>query len=168
MDSIATDSPLTDQEQRTLLALAAAVIPPSTEFGLPGADDAAIAADILATAKRYHGPVSAALALAERLAQAKHGGAFADLTAAQRTALVAGVSQPGSDDGEAAQRAAGIAGQRALLSILVQCYYRDDRVMRSLGMEPRAPFPQGFEVEQGDWSLLDPVKQRGRIYRDAG
>src|SRR5271170_7514834 len=45
-----------------------------------------------------------------------------------------------------------------LTRIILQCYYRDDRVMRSLGMEPRPPFPKGFEVEQGDWSLLDPVR----------
>ncbi|MGH7054344.1 MAG: hypothetical protein ACREFK_16060 [Stellaceae bacterium] len=30
--------------------------------------------------------------------------------------------------------------------------------MRSLGMEPRPPYPKGFEVESGDWSLLDPVR----------
>jgi hypothetical protein len=35
----------------------------------------------------------------------------------------------------------------------------------SLGMEPRAPFPKGFEVEQGDWSLLDPVRARPKLYR---
>ena len=41
-------------------------------------------------------------------------------------------------------------------------------VMRSLGMEPRPLFPKGFEVEQGDWSLLDPVRARPKLYRDAG
>ena len=46
--------------------------------------------------------------------------------------------------------------------------YRDDRVLRSLGMEPRPPFPKGFEVEQGDWSLLEPVKRRGKLYREVG
>jgi hypothetical protein len=38
--------------------------------------------------------------------------------------------------------------------------------MRSLGMEPRPPFPTGHEVEQGDWSLLDPVRKRAKFYRD--
>ncbi len=41
-----------------------------------------------------------------------------------------------------------------LVSIAVQCYYRDDRVMASLAMEPRAPHPIGFEVPQGDWTLV--------------
>ena len=52
-------------------------------------------------------------------------------------------------------------------SVAVRCYYRHTRVMTSLGMEPRPPYPGGFELEQGDWSLLDPVRKRGRIWRDA-
>lgn len=47
----------------------------------------------------------------------------------------------------------------ALTRVVVQCYYRDDCVMRSLGMEVRPPFPKGFEVEQGDWSLLDRARR---------
>jgi hypothetical protein len=38
-------------------------------------------------------------------------------------------------------------------------------VMRSIGMEARPPFPKGHELEQGDWSLLEPVRARGRIWR---
>jgi hypothetical protein len=37
--------------------------------------------------------------------------------------------------------------------------------MRSLGQEPRPPFPKGHAVEQGDWSLLDPVRKRPPMYR---
>ena len=58
-------------------------------------------------------------------------------------------------------------GVLVLSSVILQCYYRDDRVMRSLGMEPRPPFPNGHEVEQGDWSLLDPVRKRPKLYREA-
>ncbi len=50
---------------------------------------------------------------------------------------------------------------------VLQCYYRDDRVVRSLGLEPRAPFPLGHVLEQGDWSLLDPVRGRAKMWRDA-
>ena len=55
---------------------------------------------------------------------------------------------------------------RILGGILLQCYYRNDAVLRSLGMEARAPFPQGNEVDQGEWHLLDPVKNRGKLYRE--
>jgi hypothetical protein len=37
--------------------------------------------------------------------------------------------------------------------------------MQSLGLEPRPPFPKGHVVEQGDWSLLDPVRARPPMYR---
>jgi hypothetical protein len=39
-------------------------------------------------------------------------------------------------------------------------------VLEAIGMEARAPFPKGFEVEPGDLSLLDPVRRRGRVYRE--
>ena len=55
----------------------------------------------------------------------------------------------------------------ALVSFAVQCYYRDDRVMAALDMEVRAPHPDGYALEEGDWSLLEPVRGRGKIYRDA-
>ena len=55
---------------------------------------------------------------------------------------------------------------RALSAVLLQCYYRNDDVLKSLGMEARAPFPIGNEVEQGDWSLLDQVRSRGSFYRE--
>ncbi len=62
-------------------------------------------------------------------------------------------------------REAGGAAVAALVRVVLLCYYRDDRVMHSLGQEPRAPFPKGHEVEQGDWSLLDPVRARPPIWR---
>ena len=171
MDTIGTDNPFSERQQRALLALAAAIIPASEEYGVPGADDPAIAADILATAKRFHEPIAAALAMEDDLAKAKHGADFLDLSASDRAALVQGANTPGFfDDVEwtfDAARKAQMAGQRTLVSIVAQCYYRDDRVMRSLDMEPRSPFPQGFEVEEGDWSLLEPVRKRGKVYRDA-
>ena len=35
----------------------------------------------------------------------------------------------------------------------------------SLGLEPRPPHPAGYEVEPGDWSLLDPVRAGAMVYR---
>jgi len=37
--------------------------------------------------------------------------------------------------------------------------------MRSLDMETRPPFPKGFDLDQGDMSLLDPVRDRPVFYR---
>ena len=64
-------------------------------------------------------------------------------------------------------RATGGAAAATLVRVVLQCYYRDDRVLRSLGLELRAPFPKGYTLEQGDWSLLDPVKARPPTLRRA-
>jgi hypothetical protein len=95
------------------------------------------------------------VAVLQRL-DAMSGGSFADLDPQPRGTVAARLHEAGGD------------ALTYLTRIVLQCYYRDDRVMRSLGMEPRPPYPKGFEVEQGDWSLLDPVRARPKLYRDAG
>lgn len=166
MTTIATDNPFTAAQQDTLAAFAGAVIPASEDFDVPGADDPAIVADVLATARRYYDAVAAGLEFQDTVSTAAYGAPFAALTDADRADFIARSNTAGGFDHiEWEFDPQAISGQRTLISIILQCYYRDDRVMRSLGMEPRAPFPEGFEVEEGDWSLLEPVRQRGRIYR---
>jgi hypothetical protein len=140
---------LTAEQIRDLRALAGTMIPPSAAYGVPGADDELIFNDIVRSVERDHGDICHALAHLAALA----GGAFADLRP-QRRAEVAAIF-----------REAGGAPLAALARVVLLCYYRDDRVMRSLGLEPRAPFPKGHIVEQGDWSLLDPVRARPPMYR---
>ena len=48
---------------------------------------------------------------------------------------------------------------------VVASYYQDDRVMAALGLEARPPHPGGYEVETTDWSILDPVRLKEKIYR---
>jgi hypothetical protein len=140
---------LTAQQARDLRALAGAIIPPSATYEVPGADDERIFADILRSLERDRDDIGRALADLATLS----GGAFADLEAARRTEVAA------------AFREADGAPLAALVRVVLLCYYRDDRVMRSLGQEPRPPFPKGHVVEQGDWSLLDPVRARPSMYR---
>ena len=154
-ETIATDNPFTGDEVRTLLALVGAVIPANAEHGVPGADDADIAADILATARPYHATLANALKRIEAIAAQRHGTGYADLDAGTRASLTRDLSR------------SRFAGVGTLVTIATQCYYRDDRVMRSLDMEPRPPHPDGFDIPQGDWSLLDPVRRRGKIYKEA-
>lgn len=153
-ETIASDNPFTKHQQRTLLALVGAVIPASTEFGTPGADDPAIVADILATARPHHAAVANALSQIESTAGKQHDAAYTDLDVATRAGIASDLSR------------SRFAGVGTLVTIAAQCYYRDDRVMRSLGMEPRSPYPDGFDIPQGDWSLLEPVRQRGEIYKE--
>ena len=39
-------------------------------------------------------------------------------------------------------RATGGEAVATLTRVVLQCYYRDDRVVRSLGLEPRPPYPK--------------------------
>ena len=50
---------------------------------------------------------------------------------------------------------------------LLDCYYTNDRVLVGLGLDLNPPFPTGNDVETGDFSLLNPVKQRGEFFRKA-
>ena len=140
---------LSNSETRDLRAFAGTMIPASARYGVPGADDDAIFADILKSLERDRDDVVRALARLATLA----GGAFADLAPERRLEIAEGF------------RAEGGASLAAITRVVLLCYYRDDRVMLSLGQEARPPFPKGHTVEQGDWSLLDPVKKRQPIWR---
>jgi hypothetical protein len=141
---------LSPAESRDLRCLAGVMVPVSTEFGVPGADDAAISADIIASLGRDLTAVRQALGVLA----ASAGGAFADLDETRRAEVAARF------------QAQGGSLLAALNRIVLQCYYRDDRVVRSLGLEARPPFPKGHTLEQGDWSLLDPVRARPKMWRD--
>ncbi|WP_439363900.1 hypothetical protein ACNJYD_27830 [Bradyrhizobium sp. DASA03005] len=146
-----SDQPtLTPRQRDDLRAIAAMIIPASEEYKVPGADDPAIQADMLATLGRDTKLVAAALDHLARLA----GAPLAELDAARRGA----VAQEFRNNGVAAA---------TLVRVVLQCYYRDDRVLGSLGIELRAPFPKGHVLPDGDWSLLDPVKARGGALRRA-
>jgi hypothetical protein len=143
---------LSADQCQSLRCLAVMMIPASAEYGLPSASDDAIFGDIMRSLGRDAGHVIAVLQTLDAIA----GGPFADLDPQRRETVAAQLRETGGED------------LTYLTRIILQCYYRDDRVMRSLGMEPRPPFPKGFEVEQGDWSLLDPVRARPKFYRGVG
>jgi hypothetical protein len=136
---------------RSLRCLAELMIPASPEYDVPSAGDDRIFADIVRSLGRDAHHVAAVLQTLDEMA----GGVFADLDPARRDAVGTRLREQGG------------GALAHLTRIIVQCYYRDDRVMRSLGMEPRPPYPKGFEVEQGDWSLLDAVRKRPKMYREA-
>jgi hypothetical protein len=148
---MSADSLLTPRQSDDLRAIAGVIIPASMEFDVPGGDDPAIQADIVATLGRDAGLVREALDELARLA----GRPMADLDPTRREAVALEL------------RAKGGAGVATLTRVVLQCYYRDDRVVRSLGLEPRPPYPKGYVLEDGDWSLLDPVRARPPFWRRA-
>ena len=137
-------------EIRALRDVAGTMIPESPAFGVPGADDPAILDDIVRSVGRDLALVRAALV--EIAARSR--GAFAELERDSREALI--------ND----YHSSGAAPIVALGRVILGAYYRDDRVLRALKQEARAPFPKGYELEQGDWSLLDAVRSRSPLWRD--
>jgi len=145
------DSGLSPAQSRDLRRLAGIMVPADAEYGVPGADDPAVFADIERSLGRDHAAVQQALAALNEMA----GGSFADLDDARAEAAAETLL------------ARADAMVHALGRAVLQCYYRDDRVFLSLGLEPRPPFPQGRTLEQGDWSLLDAVRAMPKLWRDA-
>ncbi|MCA1400886.1 hypothetical protein [Bradyrhizobium sp. BRP56] len=142
---------LTAAQRADLRTVAAMIVPESDEYKMPGADDVAIQADMLATLGRDTALVAQALGHLAKLA----GKPLAELDDAGRDAVAREF------------RSHGGAAAATLVRVVLQCYYRDDRVLRSLGLELRAPFPKGHVLPEGDWSLLDPVRARGGTLRRA-
>ena len=147
-------APLFSQRQREVLArLVGWIIPASEKYGIPGADDEEILQTILDKCANHKGLVAQGLDGFDGFAQAR-GGKWEDWDSAELEASLKEFE---------VEQASFVA---LVTMIAAQAYYQDARVLRSLDLEARPPFPGGYEVPQGDWSLLDPVKERGKRYRD--
>jgi hypothetical protein len=146
----ASETRLSAAEIDALRKIAGTMVPADAAVGMPGADDPAILDDIVRSTGRDLPLVREALAAIAT----KSGGAFSELDLTTRERLI--------ND----WYASGGAAAMALGRVIVGAYYRDDRVLLALGHEARAPFPKGYVLEQGDWSLLDVVRGRKPFWRD--
>ena len=153
MSKLNITSQLSDNDTRDLIILVAMIVPPSKEHDLPGADDPLIFTDILAAAAPHSATIVPAIQALDTIARDLQATGFADLAVEQ---------QETSADTFRKHHA---AEAELLEALTVQCYYRDERVKNNLDMDTRPPFPVGFELEQGDWSLLDKVRKRPAFYR---
>ena len=141
---------LSAAEIRGLCDIAGTMIPESREHGVPGADDPVILNDIVNSLGRDLPLVREAVAAIAALSD----GVFAGLDRGKREALVNDYYTTG-----------GVPAV-ALGRVILAAYYRDDRVLLALKLEARPPFPKGYTLEQGDWSLLDAVRRRAPFWRD--
>jgi hypothetical protein len=146
----ALETRLSDAEIEDLGVIAGTMVPEDTALRMPGADDPAILEDMVRSMGRDLPLVREAVAAIA----AKSGEAFAEMDQAAREALI-NEWYPG-----------GGAPALALGRVIASAYYRDDRVLSALGHEARAPFPKGYVLEEGDWSLLDVVRKRQPFWRD--
>lgn len=150
---IQSDNPFTDAERTLIGKLAHMMIPASGKYGVPGADDAAILSTILAKGKAHESLLKKGVYDFSQLAQDQQKTA-SELSDKELLALM--------KDFRMSHR----SFVQTLMTITAQSYYQDERVLKSLDLEARPPFPQGYSLQQGDWSLLDPVKQKDKIYRE--
>ena len=146
---------LTNKQIKIFRLLARGMIPASTEYGLPGGDDQKIFDNILVAAQVDLQLLEKGLSELDDLSRAHHKKEFLSLDDQMRSNIISSFL------------ASSAIYVDVISNLILQCYYRDDRVMNSLGMELRSPFPSGYEVAQSDWSLLEPVRKKDKIYRDS-
>ncbi len=149
--------PFSPQDTATLSAVLDEIIPPSEDGRMPGAGEVGLAAyieEVIGRSPELGPAVEQGLSALDAAAR-EAGGAFAELDAATREAVLNGIAgeQPAFLPGLAFQTFTG--------------YYQQPRVLEGLGLEGRPPHPKGFPLEEGDLGLLDPVRERGQRYREA-
>jgi hypothetical protein len=138
-------------------ALLSQLIPASQDGRLPAAGELELADAIFAAgaADPDFGPtLKAGLEALEAAAAEEGEGSFGALAEERRLAVLQGVAdaQP-----ELLPR---------LLGPTCTAYYATPKVAMALGMETWPPHPEGFPLETGDLSLLDPVRSRGPCFRE--
>lgn len=150
-----SDSLLTEDQSRSLLRLLNIIIPPDPNKGMPGAGELDFVGYVAEFEPGRIEAIQLELDLLNQDARDQYQRIFADLERHERDFLVDRLRS------ENAQFAQNVVAQT------MACYYQDDKVVVALGMDASPPFPKGNEVESGDLSLLDPVRGRKQIYRDA-
>lgn len=138
-------------ERRTLESVLDEIIPPSADGRLPGAGQIGLAADIDAALQKVpdlRAMIAQGLADLDAAARARNAGSFSALAKADKVHLL-------NEHG-------------FVLPLAFQtytAYYRHPQVLEALGMEPRAPHPEGYQMPPNDLSLLDAVRHRTKRYR---
>ena len=145
---IASDTKFSDIERRVITAISEGNITNDEATGLPAASDPPILSMILEKAEHFSARLKPDIQLL--LAETDPFG-------------VSPTELTNQLDKDPRFRSFG----RILTIIIMQAYYQDPRVLQSLGLEARPPFPLGHEMEPDDWSLLEPVIKRAPFYRPA-
>ena len=138
---------LTEVERAILQRLMGIMIPADPDMALPSGADPLVIEDAMGSLGRDAGAIRTILAELRR-------NGFLDLPIAQAEYMAMDLLRETR------------AEVLALSRLVAAAYYRDDRVMLAHGREPRPPFPKGHTIVQGDWALLDVVKQKNPIWRD--
>ncbi|MBL8384255.1 MAG: gluconate 2-dehydrogenase subunit 3 family protein [Burkholderiales bacterium] len=145
--------PFTAAERAILDALMDLMIPASPDGRMPSAQSLALYAQTAGLTAAEAATFRGGLADLDARAQAARGAGFAALDPAAAQAIVA------------ALRAERSAFLHAFTLHTAARYLAHDAVMPLIGLEPRASWPRGHAVAEGDWSLIEVVRARPRLYR---
>lgn len=148
---------LSPDEKRALAAVLDAIVPPSGDGRLPGAGELGVADAVEAILRERPAlcpGLASGLARLDARAADRASRPFAELDGAARRSVLDAV----------AQELPAFLGPLVFQTYLA--YYRDARVLEALGLEARAPHPQGYAVSPTDFeSILDPVRRKAPFYR---
>ena len=146
---------LTPGQRASLDIVLNMIVPPSADGRMPGAAEVGVPDYLYAEARDALPELCRELDELDRRSLERFARWFAQLQDRERKPLIE----------EMRAREPSFMSRLAMETLA--CYYLHDRVLEGLGMEARPPYPKGYQVVQGDLSLLNPVRERGKIYRDA-
>ena len=150
-------APFTDDQKRVLAHVLDDIIPASADGTLPAAGALGVAAYLdgsLGALPGLKAMIAEGLDALDALARRRHPRGFDGLSADERAAVLA--EHTGSEH----------SFPPILIMHTFAGYYQDPRILAALGMPPRAPHPRGYEMGTDDFALLDPVRRRGKLYRE--
>ena len=145
--------PFNSAQQAALDALMNLLIPASTDGRMPAARTLNLYKDVANIRAGDRALFDEGLADLDRRATELHCTTFARLPHEQAKSLV---------DALRDQRSSFV---QSFVAQTVGRYVAHPAVMPLLGLEARPMWPQGNVVDEGDWALLDVVKQREKFYR---
>ncbi len=151
-------SPFSADQRRALVCVLDRIIPPSADAKMPGAGELGLAdhiEQVLRKTPDLLSTITDGLEAADERAAGSGEKAFERLPDSERSRVLAELSttHPGF--------------LPSLIFHTYVGYYQHPTVVAALGMETHPPYPTGFPMEPGDLTLLDGVKQRTQMYRDA-
>lgn len=150
---IASDNPLTAVQRTILDVVLDQIIPADATRGKPSAADVGVFEYIAERNPASFAEIGRQLDELNASASASYRKQYTDLTLELQ------------DETLNRLRAADPRFLLTLALQTVECYYLDNRVMSAIGLPTRPPYPDGYTVHRGDLSLLDPVRERGQIWR---
>jgi hypothetical protein len=151
-----TEDGFSAEEERTLGILLDDILPASGDGRLPGAGALGLSAHIARSVQKtpvLRPVVEYGLTALAELAAKRNPGGWPALSKLERSAVL--------EDFAATDQ----FFVPAFLFLVYSGYYQHPRVVEALGLEARAPHPGGYAMEPDDWTVLEPVRARGRMYR---